>query len=188
MEHTRKHPIWHALAWLLALLLMAGGGYFAWKQLQPEPLPAWLAMGNGRFEATEVDVASKIAGRLVSVQPHEGGQRGRPGRKWPAWTWRTLSAQLKAAEARTAQARASSREAGAGIRKAQSDVVLADKTLQRSEELVKKGFVSGDKLDRDRSTQQGMEASMAAARSKQSEADARHRHRPCQRRCQAAPP
>ena len=171
MEHTRKHPIWHALAWLLALLLMAGGGYFAWKQLQPEPLPAWLAMGNGRFEATEVDVASKIAGRLVSVQPHEGDSV-EAGQEVARLDVEDLSAQLKAAEARTAQARASSREAGAGIRKAQSDVVLADKTLQRSEELVKKGFVSGDKLDRDRSTQQGMEASMAAARSKQSEADA----------------
>jgi len=171
MEHTRNHPIWHALAWLLALLLLAGGAFFAWKQWQPAPLPGWLAMGNGRFEATEVDVASKIAGRLVSVGPHEGDSV-QAGQEVARLDVDDLTAQLQAAEARIAQARASAREARAGIRKAQSDVVLADKTLQRSEELVKKGFVSGDKLDRDRSSQQGMAASMAAAQSRQGEAEA----------------
>ncbi len=37
-----------------------------------ETLPEGFASGNGRIEATEVDVATKLAGRLTAVVPREG--------------------------------------------------------------------------------------------------------------------
>ncbi len=50
----------------------------AWWLLRPPGLPAGFASSNGRIEATEVDIASKIAGRI-----DHSGQRGSvraPGR------------------------------------------------------------------------------------------------------------
>jgi HlyD family secretion protein len=53
------------------LALTATGGYFLYQQ-RPAGLPAGFASGNGRLEATEVDVATKIAGRLAELGPREG--------------------------------------------------------------------------------------------------------------------
>ena len=41
------------------LVLLAGGGYVLWRTLHVEKLPQGFASGNGRIEATEVDVATK---------------------------------------------------------------------------------------------------------------------------------
>jgi HlyD family secretion protein len=44
--------------WLTAGLVavLAAGGYYAWLWLKPQPLPDGFASGNGRIEATEIDV------------------------------------------------------------------------------------------------------------------------------------
>ena len=42
------------------------------RLLGQAPLPEGLAMGKGRIEATEVDVATQIAGRLLEVRVREG--------------------------------------------------------------------------------------------------------------------
>ncbi len=55
----------------LFLALTATGAYFLYQHRQTG-LPAGFASGNGRLEAVEVDVATKIAGRLVELGPHEG--------------------------------------------------------------------------------------------------------------------
>src|SRR5690349_1842909 len=39
----------------------------AWWFLRPTALPPGFAMGNGRIEATEVDVAAKIPGRVREI-------------------------------------------------------------------------------------------------------------------------
>ena len=44
---------------LLLIPALAGGCYFIWKELQSGGLPSGFASGNGRIEATEVDMASK---------------------------------------------------------------------------------------------------------------------------------
>ena len=41
------------------LVLLAGGGSVLWRIWQVEKLPPGFASGNGRIEATEVDVATK---------------------------------------------------------------------------------------------------------------------------------
>ena len=59
---ARRQP---GQALLLALLAIAA--FFAWKHFQsPPPIDAF-ASGNGRIEATEIDVASKTGGRLASA-------------------------------------------------------------------------------------------------------------------------
>jgi HlyD family secretion protein len=50
---------------IAALLIAAAVGWYIWKKNQASNVPAGIAFGNGRIEATEVDVAAKQQGRLT---------------------------------------------------------------------------------------------------------------------------
>jgi HlyD family secretion protein len=154
----------------LFLALTATGGYFLYQQ-RPAGLPAGFASGNGRLEATEVDVATKIAGRLAELVPHEGDmvEAGVVVARLDA---DDLRAQLRTAEAQVAQAQKVVEESQAGVRKSRTDVSLAGKTLKRSESLVDKGFISRSKLDTDQTAMEGAMAGMDQAQSRVAEADA----------------
>ena len=138
-------------------------------------MPAGLLLpfadGNGRLESIEVDVATKIPGRLSQLLPREGDfvEAGAiVGRIDAA----DLQAQLRAAEAQAHQARQAVNESRAGVQKSASDATLAGKTLQRSKELVARGFVSGATLDKDVTGVQGARAGLSQAQSRVAEADA----------------
>ena len=51
----------------LVVATVAGGTVFAWRQRMPAGLPDDFAMGNGRIEATEIDIATKTAGRIKEM-------------------------------------------------------------------------------------------------------------------------
>src|SRR5574343_1715172 len=154
----------------LFLALLAGGSYYLYQH-RPAGLPVGFASGNGRFEATEVDVATKIAGRLVEIGPREGDwvEAGSVVGRLDA---DDLRAQLRAAEAQVVQAQKAVDETRAGVRKSKADAALAGKTLKRSEELVGRGFISKSRLDTDQTGMEGAMAGMAQAQSRVSEADA----------------
>lgn len=44
----------------------------AWWMLRPPGVPAGFASSNGRIEATEVDIATKTAGRIDTILVKEG--------------------------------------------------------------------------------------------------------------------
>jgi HlyD family secretion protein len=148
---------------LVMVLVLALGAAFAFWRLRTPELPQGLAFGNGRLEATEVDVAIKVGGRLASLIPHEGDKVAQ-GQTVATLDADDIAAQLRTAQAQVRQAQQATRAAQAGVSKAESDVRLAHITLQRSQELVQKGFISGATLDRDRNTQQGADANLSAAR------------------------
>lgn len=148
---------------LAVLLALAAGAVFLWKAGQPVPLPAGIAAGNGRLEATEVDVASKLAGRLVGVAVREGDQVT-AGQLLAELDADDLKAQQRAAEAQVRQARAGVAESRDGVANAGSQRELARTSLERTRQLAHKGFLSGDRLDRDRTVLEGMEAGLAAAK------------------------
>jgi HlyD family secretion protein len=154
----------------LFLALTSTGGYFLYQQ-RPAGLPAGFASGNGRLEAVEVDIATKIAGRLAELGPREGDmvEAGVVVARLDA---DDLRAQLRAAEAQVVQARKAVEESQAGVRKSRTDVSLAGKTLKRSESLVDKGFISRSKLDTDQTGMEGAMAGMDQAQSRVAEADA----------------
>lgn len=154
----------------LVVLACAGAGYAVWRSRAPA-LPTGITFGNGRLEATEIDVATKVAGRLLTLVPHEGDWVDKD-QIVATLDAEDVAAQLRAAEAQVRQAQQLILEAKEGVRKADTDVVLARATLQRSQELVQKGFISGDKLDRDRNTQQGADSGLAAARVRVAQAQA----------------
>lgn len=156
----------------VALLLLVGGALFYVLKIAPAPpLPPGIAAGNGRLEAIEVDVATKVAGRLAEVRVREGDDVAHE-QVLAALDADDLRAQLRAAEAQIGQARAAAAASRAGLASAQSQHKLAQVTLRRTEELVKKGFVTGGKLDQDKSGLQTAEAAVAAARSRIGETSA----------------
>lgn len=158
-----------AVLFLLALVVL--GGWQLLRHLQAPSLPPGIASGNGRLEATEVDVATKVAGRLAEVLVREGDNVARD-QVLARLDAEDLAAQLRGVEAQVRQARESAREAREGVRSADSQLRLAQVTLQRTEQLVKKGFITGDKLDRDSSARQMAASALAAARVRVAEGDA----------------
>jgi HlyD family secretion protein len=154
---------------LLAAAAAVGGYSFLLQR--NSGLPAGLATGNGRLEAVEIDIATKMAGRLAELGPREGDwvEAGALVGRLDA---DDVNAQLRAARAQLLQARRAGEESRAGLGKSRSDLKLADRNLQRSEELVRRGFISRSKLDSDQTGMEGAQAGMAQAQSRVGEADA----------------
>ena len=152
------------IKFLLTVALLAAlgaGGYLLWQHSR-STLPAGLIMANGRLEATEADVASKLAGRLIALTPQEGDrvEAGTPvGRIDVA----DLVAQRAQADAQALAATQAIAEAEAGVASAQSSRTLARATLKRSAELVERGFMSDQHLDADRAAVRAADAAVRAA-------------------------
>ena len=54
----------HWLVGIVAVVVIGAGGLLLWWQLHPRGLGPGFAVANGRIEATEIDVATKLAGRI----------------------------------------------------------------------------------------------------------------------------
>lgn len=159
----------HGFFFLLLCILAGSAAY--WYYQQPTATYSDLVYGNGRLEATEVDVATKIAGRLASVDVQEGDDL-QVKQKIAEIEATELKAQLRAAEAQIIQAQQSKQEALAGVASAQSQYNLAKVTLERSEKLMSKNFISKDQRDQVRSTLQVAKANFSAAQIRVSVAEA----------------
>jgi HlyD family secretion protein len=157
--------------WLLlaiAVLAAAAGGY-AWWTLRPAPLPPGVAAANGRIEATQIDIATKLAGRVKDVLVAEGDLVA-PDQVVARMDTATLEAELRQAEAQVAQARNAVATAQAVVEQRRSELDLARSNLRRSEELVARNFISQQKLDSDRSQMLSAKAAEVAAQSRVIEA------------------
>jgi HlyD family secretion protein len=146
------------------LIAVAAAGAALWWRLKPAPLPAGIAMTNGRLEATQIDVATKFAGRIRDVVVFEGDfvESGQTVAKMDT---STLQAELRQAQAQLAVARNAVATAEAVVQQRDSELGLADSTLKRSEELVARGFIGMQKLDADRTQMLTARAALLAARS-----------------------
>ncbi|MCH4024457.1 MAG: HlyD family efflux transporter periplasmic adaptor subunit [Acetobacter sp.] len=67
MTLTRKTKLW---IFILVTICFIGGG--VWYALRPRGLGDGFVSGNGRIEATEIDIASKTAGRIDKLLVDEG--------------------------------------------------------------------------------------------------------------------
>ncbi len=153
------------------IALLGTSAYLFWLQHNNSALPPGIASGNGRLEATEIDIASKIPGRLARVAVREGDTVSQ-GQILAELDAADLQAQLRGAQAQTRQAQAAAGEGQAALRSAGSQHQLAHSTLDRTRELAQKGFASRDRLDRDMTTLQTTDAAVNAAQSRVSEAQA----------------
>ena len=64
-----------AIKIVLVLVILAGvavAGVYWWKRLDSQGTPAGFLTGNGRMEATEINVSTKLAGRIEEMLVDEG--------------------------------------------------------------------------------------------------------------------
>lgn len=179
MQNMKKFSVLAVLA-----LVVAGGGYFWWQQ-ERNSLPDTIAAGNGRIEAVDIDVATKISGRVQDVFVKEGDfvTAGQPLAKIDT---AVLDAQLREAEAElkravigidTANSLVTQREAEkaaavALVAQRKAEMEAARKRMVRSQELVPKGATPVQTLDDDKAAFEGAKAAVSAAEAQVAAAEA----------------
>jgi len=112
----------------LAVSLLAGGAV-VWQRWQTRSSLPGIASGNGRLEATELDVATKLPGRIEAVLANEGDlvQEGQIVTRMDA---AVLRAQLREAEAERRRLVEECKVAAARITQRESELVLANIELR----------------------------------------------------------
>ncbi|MFA7555158.1 MAG: HlyD family efflux transporter periplasmic adaptor subunit [Spongiibacteraceae bacterium] len=151
--------------WMLAIVLIGvviGAVFFSWNYLQPQSLPEGIASGNGRIEATEVDITTKLAGRVVEVLAAEGDSVVL-NQELARIDTNELKAQYRLAEAMVEQARQDKSYAIAVVEQRQSELALASSNLARSQALYKSRNVSLERLQQDETAVQTARAALTAA-------------------------
>jgi HlyD family secretion protein len=101
MDKIKQHWAW-CLIGLLAVIAA-----LIWWALRPPGLPQGFASSNGRIEATEVDIATKTAGRIDAILVKEG-QFVRKGEVLARMDIRVLNEQRLEAAAQIKEAKARS--------------------------------------------------------------------------------
>ncbi len=148
---------------IVAALLLGGIGIYTLTQSDNGALPPGIASGNGRIEAVQVDISSKIAGRVETITAVEG-DLVEPGQVVATIDTRQIEAQLLRAQADVASAESLVAASQASIAQAQALLLLAEQELARSKQLLEKGHVSQEIYDVRLSDQQVAIANLNAAR------------------------
>jgi HlyD family secretion protein len=172
-----KRRWWLAVTLVIAVLLVGGGSLYVlrhdgpqaigelWRSLVGgEALPDGFAHSNGRIEATVVDVASKLAGRLSEVGPREG-DRVAADSVVARLDTESLQAQLRQARAELNRARQESEHARAVVSQRDSELEFARRELQRLQRLSNRDqYVAEESVDQARTAVRTAEAALLAAR------------------------
>ncbi|WP_222910055.1 HlyD family secretion protein [Pseudomonas sp. DNDY-54] len=182
MSQPRTRAALKALAFVVVIAVI---GVLLWNELRPSGLGDGFASGNGRIEATEIDVATKSPGRVLEILVDEG-DFVQPGQVLARMDTEVLQAQLNQARAQvrqgenailTAQAMVAQREseratAEAVVTQRRAELTATQKRHQRTETLVARNAMARQQLDDDLAAMQSAQAALAAARSQVISADA----------------
>lgn len=150
--------------------------YLVWKNMN-QPDTKALVSGNGRIEATEINISSKLSGQLEEILVQEG-DFVEPGQVLARIKVSTLEAQLREVQAQqrqaqdgiaTAEAQVAMRisekaAAAAMVEQRETELVAAKNRLARTEILAKDGAVSKQQLDDERADVKSVAAVLSAAR------------------------
>ena len=156
---------------IVVLVLLAGAlAFYLYINKDKNAVPQGFVMGNGRLEATEVDIATKLAGRLTEVLAKEGDLVDKNQIVAKIDT-STLQALLKQAEAEVKRAKQARETALSRVESIRLKMELAVKELERSNNLFAKGIFTQQQLDRNQTVKQTYDAEYAAAKSSIAEAE-----------------
>lgn len=150
-------------AWIICLVAAAlAGALFYFNRDQGLQLPDDIAFGNGRVEGVQIDIVSRIAGRVETVDVIEG-ELIEPGQQVATIDTRLLNTQLASAKAQVASAEAQIATAEANVRQAQATLALAALTLERTRALTERGANTEAQLETHESEHAVAEANLQAA-------------------------
>ncbi|MBN7769934.1 HlyD family efflux transporter periplasmic adaptor subunit [Marinobacter daepoensis] len=169
MARSGSKALNRTLMIVVALGLIAAAAWY----LMPgdDELSGPIASGNGRIEATEVDIATRIPGRLESFGVREGDMV-ESGALLAVMDTDELQASLASAQANLHQAEQGRRLAEAVVAQRESERRYARAELARIESLADRGHASQEQLDRARTAAETAEAALQAARVQVASADA----------------
>lgn len=160
---------------LIGILVLLG--WYAWTLYTSQGPDEGFIVGNGRIEATEIDIATKLPGRVAEILVREG-DFVTAGQVLAHMQVDTLRAQQEEAQAGFREAEYTVAAARAQIALRESDVAAmeavvlqreaelyaARQRIKRTEKLAADGAVSRQELDDDRARSRSAEAGVAAAR------------------------
>lgn len=172
-----KTKIKQTLILAVAGLLIAVVAWTAWERFRANGQDEVLASGNGRIEATEIDVATKYPGRVEEILVKEG-DFVRKGQVLARMQTDEIKAQLDEARAQHQKALHAVAGAEAQVRMREADLAAAQavvvqregdldnarRRLARTASLAKEGYVSAQQRDDDRAAVRNMRAAVAMAR------------------------
>ena len=159
-----------------AIVILGLVAYMVWKNMN-QPDTQALVSGNGRIEATEINISSKLSGQLEEILVQEG-DFVEAGQVLARIKVSTLEAQLREVQAQqrqaqdgiaTAEAQVAMRisekaAAAAMVEQRETELVAAKNRLARTEILAKDGAVSKQQLDDERADVKSVAAVLSAAR------------------------
>ncbi|GAB7563798.1 HlyD family efflux transporter periplasmic adaptor subunit [Methylobacillus methanolivorans] len=170
---------------LVIIAALAAAGFYAWQAMSSNDHLEGFASGNGRIEAIEIDVATKLAGRIDDILVNEGDfvQAGQPLAKMQV---QVLDAQrdearaqhqqalnsVVAAQAQVALRESDKRATQALVAQRESELDAAQRRLARSETLSAEGASSIQELDDDRARVRSAQAAVEAAKAQVTAAQA----------------
>lgn len=161
---------------LVIIAVIIVGAYIAWsKNGDGGPGPGFVS-GNGRLEATEINIATKLAGRVIEIKVDEG-DFVKAGDVLAVMQTDVLEAQLNEARANLSKAKAAEISAQAQVnlkisdmnaKKAalaqrQSEFDQTQRRLKRSTALSGAGVITGQQFDDDETSQQAAKAAVDTA-------------------------
>lgn len=170
---------------LVIAVAVAAAAFALWSATRSTGPGDGFAGGNGRIEATEIDIAAKLAGRIDAILVEEG-DFVRAGQTLVRMQTDTLRAQKSEAEAMYHQAVSGRLKAVAQVALKESDKAVAeamvlqrasdlDKTerrLARSSVLAKKGSMAVQDFDDDETAMHAAKAALASAKAQVTVAEA----------------
>ncbi len=162
---------------VVLVALLAAGIYFFLGSRADSETNEGLASGNGRIEATEIDISTKLAGRIEKILVDEGDYV-QAGQLLAVMQTSNLEAEREEARAqlqkaltdeKSALAQVSLREsdkkvAEALVKERLSDLDAAQRRYNRSKALVAKRAVPVEEFDNDETSFSGAKAAVASAR------------------------
>ena len=170
---------------LAVLAAVTAAGTYAWSTLRPQGPGEGFVSGNGRIEATEVDVAAKLGGRVQSILVKEGDfvTAGQPLAHMQIDTLEASHDEAKArhqqavaavanAEAQVAVRESDRQAALALVAQRQSELDAAQRRLARSQTLVREGASSDQEVDDDRARERSLQAAVVASKAQAEAAQA----------------
>lgn len=133
-----------------------------WIWLSGPKIPKEFGYGNGRMEATSVEILSKFSARIEAINAREGDMVTK-GQVLVKLDTKDLDAQLRAAQAEVEQQRQAKKSAKALVAQRKSELLLAKQTLARSKSLYVTKDISLKELQEDETGVATAEATLAAA-------------------------